>query len=209
MSSLAPETMRLDQRANDVSMTPEEFDAVQDWDPGFRYELVRGVVIVNPIPLEGEADPNEELGRWLRNYQESHPQGQSLDRTLPERYVYLLDGSRRRADRVIWTGLGRRPRPKLDVPTIVIEFVSQARRDWLRDFVEKRGDYLELGVQEHWVIDRFRRLMQVFTPTSADVVSEDGIYQTPKLPGFELPLKKLLLVADAWELEDDPDTDSL
>lgn len=63
----------LDATANGIVMTQEEFDAIEDWDDRYRYELVHGVVVVSPIPLEGEADPNEELGRWLRNYRDEHP----------------------------------------------------------------------------------------------------------------------------------------
>jgi Uma2 family endonuclease len=151
--------------ANGVAMTPEEFDGISDWDPAYRYELIRGTVVVSPIPSEGEAGPNDELGHWLRNHQYDHPQGHHIDQTLPGRYIYFPDGSRRRADRVVWVGLGRRPEPKQDVPAIVIEFVSPSKRDWLRDYVEKRDEYREVGVREYWVIDRFRRQMTVFTST--------------------------------------------
>jgi hypothetical protein len=30
------------------------------------------------------------------------------------------------------------------------------------------------------------------------VVPADGIYRTPLLPGFELPLAQLLAIADSW-----------
>src|SRR5438270_10340593 len=83
-------------------MTPREFDRAE-FVEGWRYELINGVLVVSPIPLESESDPNEELGRLLRNYQESHPQGGALDKTLPERTV-KTKRNRRRADRVIWAG---------------------------------------------------------------------------------------------------------
>jgi Uma2 family endonuclease len=87
-------------------MTPEEFDAVNDYDDRYRYELIHGVLVVTPIPSEAEGDPNEELGYWLRMYRDNHPQGSALDKTLAERYIRLSE-SRRRPDRVIWAGLGR------------------------------------------------------------------------------------------------------
>ena len=92
-------------------MTPEEFDAVTDYDDRFVYELIHGVLIVSPLPGESERDPNEELGFLLRIYQYQHPQGTALDKTLTEQYIALPD-SRRRADRVIWVGLGRVPNPQ-------------------------------------------------------------------------------------------------
>jgi Uma2 family endonuclease len=183
-------------------MTPEEFDAITESDDLYSYELIRGVLVVNPIPSEQEADPNEVLGGLLFLYREQHPQGAALDLTLQERYVRLPD-SRRKADRVIWAGLGRRPNPREDVPTIVVEFVSAGKRNWWRDYVEKRRDYLELGVPEYWLFDRFRRTMTVYrnAPAGATemVIPEDQTYHTPLLPGFELPLVRLLAAADAWQ----------
>src|SRR4051794_37788192 len=109
-------------------MTPEEFDAVEEYDENYRYELLHGVLIVTPIPLGEETDPNEELGRLLRNYREQHPEGSILDSTLPQQYV-RTPPPRRLADRLIWTGLGRTPSRRRDLPTVVVEFVSQSRRD--------------------------------------------------------------------------------
>jgi Uma2 family endonuclease len=182
-------------------MTPEEFDEVTEYDDGFRYELIRGVLVVTPIPAEAEAGPNDELGAMLRQYQREHPQGAVLDETLPERYIRTSSG-RRRADRVIWIGLARRPDPTVDIPAIAIEFVSASRRDRRRDYMEKRLEYQQIGVVEHWIVDRFDRRMIVYrnVPQRASevIVTELDTYQTPLLPGFELPLARLLAVADRW-----------
>ncbi len=198
----------LDATSNGLELSPEEFDAIERCDEACEYELLHGVVIVNPIPLEGEAGPNDHLGFLLRCYQ-CQAQGKSLDDTLPERYVHLPDGSRRKADRVIWAGLGRRPNPKQDVPTIVVEFVSKSRRDNLRDYVTKRQEYLQAGVKEYWVIDRFRGVMTVYRctghPTTSEsltieqvIVQRDQTYHTPLLPEFTLQLNSLLEIADRW-----------
>lgn len=197
---LDPPVIRLDAGWNGLAMTPEEFDAVQDWDDDYEYELIRGTVIVNPIPSEGEADPNGELEVLFRAYQATHPQGKCLDKSLQERYVYLLDGSRRKADRVIWAGLGRRPHTKKDVPSIVIEFVSKAARDRRRDYEVKRQEYLAIGVKEYWVINRFRHNMTIFRIDGSELlIAEQVRYQTPILPGFELPLERLFALSDEWE----------
>jgi hypothetical protein len=76
-------------------LTPREFDAVGAWDEDYRYELIHGVLVVAALPLPMETGPNETLGVWLANYQ---MQGGTLDGTLPEQYVHLID-SRRRADK--------------------------------------------------------------------------------------------------------------
>lgn len=204
MSSLPIETTAspvLGPESAGMLLTPEEFDEVTEYDDRFRYELIRGVLVVTPIPAEAEAAPNDELGAMLRQYQHEHPQGAVLDETLPERYVRTSTG-RRRADRVIWIGLGRRPDPAVDVPTIAVEFVSASRRDRRRDYLEKRREYYEAGVIEHWIVDRFLRNMTVYRNSSQGssevIVTEHENYETLLLPGFELPLARLLAAADRW-----------
>ena len=51
-------SLRLDGASNGMLLTPEEFDAVVDYDEMYAYELIRGVVIVNPLASEAECDPN-------------------------------------------------------------------------------------------------------------------------------------------------------
>jgi Uma2 family endonuclease len=197
---------RLDGNANGILMSREEFDALEpeECDQRFRYELLHGVVVVSPPPSDGEADPNDELGRLLRNYQDT-PQGKCLDATLFEREVATSVGIRR-VDRAVWIGFGRSIRSKVDVATILVEFVSPGKRAWLRDYQQKRGEYLERGCKEYWVIDRFRRTMTVYFPPAEEsnerVISENETYTTPLLPGFELPLRRLLALADKYRDEE-------
>ena len=183
--------------SNGIIMTPAEFDRA-DFLEGWRYELINGVLVVSPLPSEAEVDPNEELGHLLRSYQESHPHGSSLDATLPERTV-RTGRNRRRADRVIWAGLGRRPR-RGETPTIVAEFVSGRKRDRIRDYETKRAEYLDAGVKAYWVFDRFQRTLTVFSrgKEKRRVVREHQIFRTDLLPGFELPLSRLFALADSW-----------
>ena len=180
-------------------MTPREFDAVEECDELFVYELIHGVLVVNPPPTELERGPNELLGQLLFNYRERHPQGVAMNYTL---YAHSIptEGSRRRADRVIWTGLGRMPNVRRDLPSIVVEFVSVGKRNRARDYEAKRDEYLAAGVLEYWVIDRFRRQMTVFRHDGSRAgVAESETFRTPLLPGFELPLSRLLAEADLLE----------
>jgi Uma2 family endonuclease len=200
--SVAESSLVLGPELAGILMSPDEFDAVEDYDADYRYELIHGVLVVTPIPLSAEVGPNEWLGHLLLTYRDVHPQGRALDATLPERYVRTAD-SRRRADRVIWAGLGRMPEERRDVPTIVVEFVSEGRRNRQRDYVDKRREYAALGIGEYWVFDRFQRRLTVFggqtVTETGRIVEEHEIYETPHLPGFELPLARLLAVADAWK----------
>lgn len=193
-------SLQLGPDANGMLLSPDEFDAAE-FERGWSYELVRGVLIVTPPALEQERDPNEELGHLLRTYQDKHPEGAALDKTLPEHNL-VVGSDRRRADRVIWTGLGRRPR-RGEVPTIVVEFVSAGRRSRKRDYDEKRIEYLKIGVQEYWIIDRFQRTMTVHfggdSSGEPQVVAESETYMTSILPGFQLPLARLFSLSDDWE----------
>jgi Uma2 family endonuclease len=180
-------------------LTLEEFDACEDCDELYVYELINGVLVVGPPPSEGERGPNDLLSYLLRNYQEHHPQGKALDYTLPEHNV-RTGRNRRRADRVIWAGLGRLPDVDEDLPAIVIEFVSKGRRNRERDYEAKRDEYLGAGVAEYWVVDRFLRRMTVYRRAASGfselVLGEDEVATTPLLPGFELPLRDLFGEAD-------------
>jgi Uma2 family endonuclease len=188
-----------------VRMTPEEFDAIEDYDENYRYELVNGVLVVNPIPLAEETGPNELLGHWLLIYKTSHPNGKALDHTLPQQYVRTSTG-RRIADRLIWAGLGRQPNVRKDVATIAVEFVSAGRRSKQRDYVDKRPEYMETGIAQYWIIDRFQRTMTVIdnlpTGSREQVVAEKEIYRPLLLPGFEIPVALLLEAADEWAQEE-------
>lgn len=183
-------------------LTAEEFDAAEDADELYDYQLIQGVLVVTPPPSAGERSQNDLLGHWLRDYGDHHPLGAALNYTLTEHTV-VTAGNRRRADRVIWAGLGRLPNVRRDLPTIVVEFVSAGRRSHQRDYETKRDEYGEAGIAEYWVIDRFRRQMTVFRHPDADtpklIVHEGDIYRPPLLPGFELPVSRLLAEADMLE----------
>ena len=187
-------------------MTPEEFFTAEDWDERYRYELIKGVLVVTPPPGEGERGPNELLANLLYDYKKL--EGAALDYTLPEHDIQIGD-TIRRADRVIWTGLGKMPNVRRQIPTIAIEFVSNSRRDRRRDFEQKRDEYLSVGIAEYWVIDRFRRQLTVFRLDGDDVTEQvivDGeVYSTTLLPGFELKPGSLFEEAD--KLRDAQDED--
>ncbi len=188
---------RLGPESNGMHMTREEFDAVEAWDERFRYELVNGVVLVRPIPPATERVKSDVLNYLLRSFMERWPG--VIDEALPTQEVETPAGVRL-CDQVVWSGLGRIPRPTHDVPAIVVDFVSQSSRDRRRDYEEKRGEYAAIGVAEYWVIDRFDRTMTIcHLDGRQEVVREGEVYQTPLLPGFELPLDRLLAASDRFD----------
>ncbi len=188
--------IRVSPASNGMMMTGEEFDAIDDWIDGYRYELIHGVLVVSPPAGIGERSPNSYLAYLIYSFNESHENGAVVDDTVAEQEI-KIGGNRRRMDRAIWVGLGHKIRPLEDVPTIAIEFVSKSSRDRRRDYVEKRREYAEAGVKEYWVIDRFARDMTVFRGMDETLVVKEGeCYSTPLMPGFELPLAKLFARAE-------------
>lgn len=181
----------LGPHSNGMLMTPEEFDTATEWELGYRYELIHGVLVVNPPPGVYERDPNDELGHIVRTYKDDHPEGSCVDLTLPEQTVRVGD-NRRRCDRAIWIGLGRRPDDEIDTPTIGVEFPADRARDRHRDYVVKRKEYADAGIEEYWIIDTHRREMTVHRRNGETITLEAGdVYRTPLMPGFELRLSRL------------------
>jgi Uma2 family endonuclease len=204
-SQTEPQIVPYGPRDAGMPMTLDEFEAAE-FEEGYRYELLQGVLVVTPPPLEAERDANEELGYWLRHYKDSHPQGSALDLTLPEQNIRTKTQNRR-CDRAIWAGLGRTPRTRgphrsRDVPAIVVEFPSSRPADERRDYDEKRIEYRDLGVREYWIIDRFRRAMTVYSwrgkRWAKRTVTAKESYATPLLPGFILDLERLLAISDKY-----------
>ena len=197
-----PIILKLAPELAGILLSPAELDAVEECDELYNYELVHGVLVVAPPPAAGERRPNDQLGYLLLSYKDQRPQGAALDLTLPEHLIRTPD-SRRRADRVIWAGLGRIPNTRQDQPTIAIEFVSASKRDFQRDYITKRDEYLRAGIREYWIIDRFRRRMTVVRggadPVTEITITEQDTYTTPLRPRFGLPLAQLLAVADVVE----------
>ena len=203
-ATLKKRTPVIGPECNGLRMTAREFDRAA-FEEGWVYELINGVLVVSPPPLINERDPNEELGHWLRSYQDRLGPDSPLDFTVGEHEI-AWDENRRRADRAIWTGLGRLPR-RDDLPTIAVEFVSLGRRNWLRDYETKRDEYLALGIREYWVFNRFDRTLTVFTRARGRartrVFHETETYRTSLLPGFELPLARLFDMANRWPVGED------
>lgn len=199
MRELLSDTKRLNGGSAGMRMSVEEFKAIDDVEPGFRYELIDGVVVVTPPPGPSHANSGDELGYLLRLYAETHSKGKCIDGNLPE-FELITGRSVRRTDRCLWVGLGRTPDLDRDVPAIIVEFVSPGKAAYVRDYEDKRNEYLTLGCREYWVIDRFRRTMTVFrSEVPPVVVKEAEVYQTELLPGFALPLKTLLAAADQFK----------
>jgi Uma2 family endonuclease len=177
-------------------MSLDEFDhaTVQD---GYRYELAKGVIEVSEVPKLDHGRVVQEIRNQLVKYQIERPDvihylALSNDAKLlvnstqserhPDLFVYCSPAPDVEDPWSIWT------------PEIVIEVVSKSSRT--RDYDEKPPDYLEVGVDEYWIVDAPKNLMTVLSrwrgqwkPTT---VRPPKRYSTRWLPGFQLDVKRVI-----------------
>ena len=177
-------------------MTLDEFIEA-DFEEGWLYELARGVIDVTEVPLPHHGRIVRRLARLFIRYEDDHPgiidyqagggecrirlPGMQSDRH-PDQAVYLDPEPE-----------GPRPWERW-IPRIVVEVVSKGGED--RDYVEKREEYLRIGVSEYWILDPYRRqllvLRRVGDVWEEVVVLPGAVYQTRYLPGLEVRPEELL-----------------
>jgi hypothetical protein len=61
----APIILKLMPELAGIRLSPEAFDAAEECDALYNYELVHGVLVVAPLPAVGERRPNDHLSYLL------------------------------------------------------------------------------------------------------------------------------------------------
>ena len=193
---MATTTRRIGPADHGQRMTLDEFiDA--DFEDGWLYELARGVIEVTEVPHPDHGWIVDRLARLFILYDIAHP-GRIVYRAGCGECRLRLPGmqSDRHPDQAIYLDplpRGRRPWTRW-VPHIVVEVVSRGGED--RDYIDKREEYLRVGIREYWILDPARR--NLLTLRRAGDVWEEirvptrGLYQTPLLPGLEVRPAELL-----------------
>jgi Uma2 family endonuclease len=193
---MATTTRRIGPADHGQRLTLDEFIEA-DFEEGWLYELARGVIVVTEVPGPHHGRIVHRLARLFIHYEDEHPgiidyragggecrirlPGMQSDRH-PDQAVYLLPEPKGRR---IWSRW---------VPQIVVEVVST--RGKRRDYVEKREEYLRIGVSEYWILDPKKRQLLVLQ-RDGDVWEEvvvlpGNVYQTRLLPGLEVRPEELL-----------------
>jgi Uma2 family endonuclease len=132
-------------------MTLDEFREAEE-EPGYRYELARGVLEVTEVPNDPHGQIVHNLNQAVSLYHRQHPGlilriGGAGEFRL---WVPEMISGRNPDLAVAFRGTpkdarGRRP------PSLVVEVVSEGGEE--RDHVEKRQEYLIFGIREYWIID--------------------------------------------------------
>jgi hypothetical protein len=183
-----------------MSLNDFDFAEVQD---GHLYELGRGVIVVSDVPGRkhfAQFGPTRDqfVGHKLSHPGEIHAilgggeckilvAGFESERH-PDLSVYL--SAPPADDEDLWSRW---------IPAIVVEIVSLGSE--LRDYVEKRDEYLAFGVQEYWIIDAAKQemlVLQRFKGQWREVpVKRPATYESKLLPGFVFATETIFQAADA------------
>lgn len=166
-------------------------------DDGRRHELIGGVHYVTPSPTVRHQLLVGRLHLSIGVFLQMHPHiGEvflsPLDVVLSHYDVVepdLLFVASAQSD-ILTTANVQGP------PALVVEVMSPSTRQ--RDARLKRQLFERTGVQEYWLVDPERDLVQVLRRdgdafvAAADVVADrDGILTMPLLPGWQLPVRAL------------------
>ena len=167
-------------------------------DDGLRHEIIDGEHYMTASPVTRHQRISRDLLYLIQSYLESHPIGEVFsapfdivlsftDVVVPD-LIYL---SKSRAHFLTAKNLQ-------GAPDLVIEILSPSTR--LRDRRLKRDLYERVGIEEYWLVDPdddsveiYRRGAEGFRPSVR--YEKTGMFTTSLMPGFELPLDRVLASA--------------
>ncbi len=177
-----------------VKLTREEFADAQYEEP-WRYERVNGRLVVMAPAGPDHQRPNNAIRDYLGAYKLQHPD--VVECVFSEAWVCTTRDIDRIADIGVYLVAAK---PRSDVPQrapdIAFEVVSGGGEDRKRDYVDKRAEYLRIGVREYVIVDRFERRITVLRRSRSRFVESDleptDVYTSPLLPGLKIPLKEII-----------------
>lgn len=189
-------TRRVGPSDHGQQMTLDEFIEAE-FEEGWLYELARGVIVVTEVPEVFHGQIVSRLRDMLALYVRDGGRAMNYRAGRGECAVRLPGmQSSRHPDQAVYFF----PPPAVDppwtrwLPDIVIEVVSPGSE--VRDYTEKREEYLRAGVLEYWILDPTPRILLVqqrFGDVWREVlVPADAIYQTHLLPRLEVHPEILL-----------------
>ncbi|HEX7182384.1 MAG TPA: Uma2 family endonuclease [Thermoanaerobaculia bacterium] len=165
---------------------------------GNRHEILDGEHYVSPARTPLHQQIVVTLTLWLGSFVREHRLGRLLiaptDVVLSEHDVTqpdLLFISNERSEILTEKNIQ-------GAPDLVIEVLSESTRR--TDEGIKRERYEQLGVQEYWIVDRWRRSVRVYRrqerrfELAVELTAGAGDHLTsPLLPGFDLPIAEIFV----------------
>jgi len=176
------------------TLSADEFSAAEFLGP-WKYERVDGRLVVMSPDGEAHDDCSEPLRDHLGAYRLSHPE--IVQKVVSEAWIRIDGGTDRIGDIGVYLAAERSKEPRPDrVPEIMFEVVSPGAESRRRDFIEKRAEYLRLGVREYVIVDRLAGKVTIVKATPGGVLEHDlkrsHDYTSDLLPGLRIPLAEVL-----------------
>jgi Uma2 family endonuclease len=190
---MATTTLRIGPADQGRAMTLDEFlDAEEE--PGYRYELARGVLEVTEVPNDPHAKIEWNILDLLSQYGREHPGviyrcGASGSTRL---WIPAMISGRNPDVAVVLKGAPKDLRGRR-VPALAVEIVSEGSE--VRDYETKRQEYLVYGLFEYWVVDPGARKVTVLIRDGGAwverVAQGDQAIPSLVLPGFATRVDEL------------------
>jgi Uma2 family endonuclease len=161
-------------------------------DDRLRYEVIRGELYVTPAPGTRHQRAVLELARALASYVEQHGLGETIVAPFE---VELAEDTAVQPDVLVILGdrAGQlTPERLLGPPSLAVEVISYSSKR--TDRLPKRALYMEVGVQEYWVIDCDLRHIERWRPgADAPDILTDAVrwHPQPDAPSLTIDLSTL------------------
>lgn len=177
-----------------MKLSREEFAEAQ-YDEPWRYERINGRLFVMAPAGPDHQRPNNRIRSYLGAYELAHPE--IVEYIFSEAWIYTSREDDRIADIGVYLVASRdKGRDPDRAPELVFETVSGGGEDRKRDYVDKRAEYLRIGVKEYVIVDRFERRVTVLRRSRGRFVESHlgprDVYRSPLLPGLKIPLKEII-----------------
>ena len=186
--------MAASERDTERFLSAHEFAAMPEPEDGYRYELVRGRLVREPLPAPVHGRIEALLVARLHEFVERSGAGVVLSNTgfLLERDPDTVRGpdvAYVRSDRVPASGYGTEFWQL--GPDLAIEVRSPSNRNGA--MIEKVTAYLAAGSRLVWVVDPRRRTVTIHSPEREARILNSGsaLDGEDVLPGFRMPLSEL------------------
>ncbi len=196
---------RIGPADNGRKMTLQEFwDA--ELESGYHYELARGVLEVSQVPGEPHYQVVDNIHEAFSSHRRAHPglilrigRGSDVQYVLPE-----LELDRNPDLAVVFREIPTRDVLGRRLSVLGVEVVSPGSRARERDYVDKRADYLAVGLLEYWIVAPEARRVTVLVRREVDGVAGweersfegDAVIVSDLLPGFAGTVAELWAEAD-------------
>ena len=185
---------------NGRQISLDDFDEAEV-QPGYHYELSRGIITVSDVPDVKHLAMVNEIRRQLSKYDLEHagkifaiasggeckiPLEELQSERHPDLAVYVTPPP---GEGNVWG---------MWIPEIVIEVISAQSRH--RDYEEKPEEYLQFGISEYWILDEEKRKMVVLKRSRGEwneqSIKPPKVYKPHLLPGLEFSCKKVFEAAE-------------